>query len=317
MVLDKIIIIQLVEKEIINSNFYTSMLRQLKKPIVISTWKHGFQATEIAMNILKNDGVALDAVEQGVRSTESDPTVRTVGYGGYPDDTGEVSLDASIMDHLGNAGSVAYLKNIKHPISVARKVMENSNHVMLVGSGAYEFAIQQGFDKENLLTKQSSKDWKEWLKKKDKKEISDKNHDTITQICQDNLGNLAGASTTSGLAYKSKGRVGDSPIIGSGLYVDNSIGAAGGTGIGEEIMKSVGSFLIVELMKQGYSPKRACDEAIKRIIKKTNGKINFQVAYIALRKDGVIGSASISKGFSYILNIGTESIVHPVTPTKL
>jgi len=309
--------IQLVEKEIINSNFYTSMLRQLKKPIVISTWKHGLQATEIAMKILKNDGVALDAVEQGVRSTESDPTVRTVGYGGYPDDTGEVSLDASIMDHLGNAGSVAYLKNIKHPISVARKVMENSNHVMLVGSGAYEFAIQQGFDKENLLTKQSSKDWKEWLKKKDKKEISDKNHDTITQICQDNLGNLAGASTTSGLAYKSKGRVGDSPIIGSGLYVDNSIGAAGGTGIGEEIMKSVGSFLIVELMKQGYSPKRACDEAIKRIIKKTNGKINFQVAYIALRKDGVIGSASISKGFSYILNIGTESIVHPVTPTKL
>ena len=284
-----------------------------KSPLVISTWKHGFKATDVAMDILKNNGTALDAVEMGVRETEADPEVRTVGYGGYTDNTGEVTLDACIMDHLSNAGSVAYLKNIKHPVSVARKVMESSDHVMLVGQGAYEFALKEGFESEIILTEQSKQDWLKWNKTKDKKEVSHKNHDTITQLAIDTYGNLAGASTTSGLAYKLKGRVGDSPIIGSGLFVDNDIGAAGATGIGEEIMKNVGSFLIVELMKQGYSPDKACREAVKRIIQKHTGEIKFQVAFIALRKDGVIGAASLNKGFSYVINAGNKSIIKPVS----
>ena len=284
-----------------------------KSPLVISTWKHGFKATDVAMDILENNGSALDAVEMGVRTTEADPEVRTVGYGGYTDNTGEVTLDACIMDHLNNAGSVAYLKNIKHPVSVARKVMESSDHVMLVGQGAYEFAIKEGFESETILTNQSKQDWLKWNKKKDKKEVSHKNHDTITQLAIDVYGNLAGASTTSGLAYKLKGRVGDSPIIGSGLFVDNNVGAAGATGIGEEIMKNVGSFLIVELMKQGYNPDKACREAVRRIIQKYTGEIKFQVAFIALRKDGMIGAASLNKGFSYVINAGNKSIIKSVS----
>ena len=282
------------------------MIMRSKQPIVISTWKHGLEATQVAMDILSKGGAAIDAVEMGVRATESDPKVRTVGYGGYPDDSGEVTLDASIMDHKNNAGSVAYLKNIKHPISVARKIMDKSPHIMLAGSGAYEFAIQEGFKTENLLTEQSKLDWRKWMKKKDVKEVSDKNHDTITQLCQDNLGNLSGASTTSGLAYKKKGRVGDSPIIGSGIYVDGNVGAAGATGYGEEIMRNVGSFLIVELMSQGYSPEDACEEAIKRSLKKHNFNFNEQIAYIALRKDGKYGAAAAKNGFSLNISSGVE-----------
>ena len=271
------------------------------KPVVISTWKHGVDANKYASEILINDGLALDAVEMGVRITESDPKVRTVGYGGYTDHLGYVTLDASIMDHNDNAGSVSYLQNIKHPISVARKVMENSKHVMLAGDGAYTFAIKNGFKKENILTEQSKKDWFKWKENKENKLSSNQNHDTITQLALDRYGNLAGACTTSGLAYKLHGRVGDSSVIGSGLFVDNDIGAAGATGEGEEIIKSVGSFLIVELMAQGYLPFNACEEAINRIIKKHKNKIKFQVAFIALRKDGEFGAAAINKGFSYII----------------
>ena len=280
------------------------------QPVVISTWKHGLKANKHASKIISKKGLALDVVEEGVRVTESDSKVRTVGYGGYTDNLGNVTLDAAIMDHNNNAGSVAYLKNIKHPISVARKVMEESKHVMLAGSGAYDFAIQYGFKHENILTEESKKDFLKWKKGKIKNIPTDENHDTITQLALDTHGNLAAACTTSGLAYKLNGRVGDSPIVGSGLFVDNNIGAAGATGAGEEIMKSVGSFLIVELMNQGYSPSKACKEAISRIIKKHNKKIEFQVAFIALRKDGKVGAAAINNGFSYILyNKNTNNVI--------
>jgi len=184
--------------------------------------------------------------------------------------------------------------------------MELSKHVMLVGQGAYDFAIKNGFEHESLLTDQSKEDWIKWNKNKNPKEISDKNHDTITQLSKDIHGNLSGGSTTSGLAYKLKGRVGDSPIIGSGLFVDNDVGAAGATGIGEEIMKSVGSFLIVELMRQGISPNEACRLAIKRIIDNNKKPIDFQVAFIALRKDGAIGASSLNKGFYYNIAINNS-----------
>ncbi len=270
-------------------------------PVVISTWKHGLEANKYAAKLISKREKALDAVEQGVRITEADPKVRTVGYGGYTDSDGNVTLDAAIMDHQNNAGAVSYLKNIKHPISVARKVMEESEHVMLSGDGAYNFAIKHGFKHENILSKESKKDFLKWKEGKVENIPTDENHDTITQLALDVYGNLAAACTTSGLAYKLNGRVGDSPIVGSGLFVDNNIGAAGGTGVGEEIMKSVGSFLIVELMRQGYSPFKACKEAILRIIKKHKKGNNSQVAFIALRKDGEFGAAAINDGFSYIL----------------
>ena len=209
------------------------------------------------------------------------------------------------MDHRNNIGSVAYLKNIKHAVSVARAVMERSRHVMLVGDGAYDFAIENGFKHQNLLTSQSKEDWQSWLKEKDPKQISDRNHDTITQLSIDTIGNLAGASTTSGLAYKRKGRVGDSPLIGSGLYVDNEIGAAGGTGIGEEIVRCVGSFFIVDLMGKGFDPTAACEEAIKKVLKNNQNKnVDFQVAFVALRKDGAVGASCLNKGFYY--NVATK-----------
>ena len=272
-------------------------------PIVISTWSHGIPANEASIKVLENNGSALDAVEEGVRVTEADAENQSVGLGGRPDSEGNVTLDACSMDSDGNAGSVGFLQNIKHPISVARKVMEETDHVMLAGKGALKFALKNGFKRENLLTEESRKGWLEWKKNNRIKESWGPNddHDTITSLAQDNEGNLSGACTTSGLAYKLHGRVGDSPIIGAGMYVDNEVGAAGATGVGELVMKTCGSFLVVELMRQGYSAMEACNEAVDRIIKQEDGKTKLQVGYIALGKDGSIGYASIQKGFQYAL----------------
>ena len=285
------------------------------KPIVISTWDFGIAANAAAWQILKNNGRALDAVEQGVHVPEADPNNRSVGYGGNPDRDGKVTLDACIMDELGNCGSVAGLEHIMHPISVARKVMEKTPHVMLVGEGALQFALEQGFKKINLLTKESEAAWKEWLKTAkynpviniENKYFSPKklpgnqyNHDTIGMLAMDAQGSLSGACTTSGMAYKMHGRVGDSPIIGAGLYVDNDFGAATSTGVGEEVIRNVGSFLVVELMRQGYPPEEACKEAVMRIIKKKPEIAKqIQVGFLALNKKGQYGAFAIQKGFSY------------------
>lgn len=232
--------------EIINTSSET---QKINKPIVISTWNFGLQANEAAWEILKNNGRALDAVEAGVKIPEGDPTERSVGYGGRPDREGRVTLDACIMDEQANIGSVACLEHIKHPISVARAVMEKTPHVMLVGEGALQFALSQGFQKENLLVEASEKEWKEWLKTSQYKPLVNiENHDTIGMIALDANGNLSGACTTSGMAYKMHGRLGDSPIIGAGLYVDNEIGAATATGHGEEVIRIAGCHLVVELM---------------------------------------------------------------------
>lgn len=283
-------------------------------PIVVSTWLHGIPANEASIKVLKKNGSALDAVEVGVRVTEADAENQSVGLGGRPDSEGNVTLDACIMDSDGNAGSVAFLQNIKHPISVARKVMEKTDHVMLAGKGAFEFALKNGFKKENLLTEQSRKGWLEWKKDNNIKDSWGPNddHDTITSLAQDNDGNLSGACTTSGLAYKLHGRVGDSPIIGAGMYVDNEVGAAGATGMGELVMKTCGSFLVVELMRQGYSAMEACNEAVNRIVKQEGGKTKLQVGYIALGKDGSIGYSSIQKGFQYALYKDGVNKLHDV-----
>ncbi len=267
-------------------------------PVVISTWDN-IEANDAAWKTLKEGKKALDAVEAGARIPEADPADESVGYGGRPDRSGIVTLDASIMDSKGNCGSVTYLKGIMHPVSVARKVMEETPHVMLTGEGAKEFALAQGFEEVDLLTESTKEQYKEWLKTSEyKPKVNIELHDTIGILAIDNDGNISGACTTSGLAYKMPGRVGDSPIIGSGLYVDNEIGAATATGMGELVMKSVGSFLVVELMRQGKSPLEACKEAVMRIVRKQNFE-ELQVGYVAVNKNGEYGAYSIQPGFVY------------------
>ena len=230
------------------------------KPVIISTWNHGIAANKAAWEKLESGGSALDAVEAGVRVTESDASNRSVGLGGLPDRDGNVTLDACIMNHESECGAVAYLQNIENPISVARKVMEDTPHVMMVGNGAFEFAIEKGFEKKNLLTPEAKETWLKWKESEDlkKPEINSENHDTIGLLAMDKDGNLSGACTTSGWAYKLPGRVGDSPIIGAGLFVDNEIGAACATGMGEAVIRIAGSHTVVELMRYGHSPEEAC-----------------------------------------------------------
>ncbi len=269
-------------------------------PIVISTWKHGIEANEAAMQVLLNNGNALDAVETGVKVTEADPENMSVGLGGLPDREGNVTLDASIIDSQGNCGSVAFLEHIVHPISVARLVMEKTPHVMLVGQGALQFALDNGFEKKNLLTAKAKKKWEEWLINNKYEPVPNiENHDTIGLIAMDKNGDMAGACTTSGMGFKMRGRVGDSPIIGAGLFVDNEVGGATATGTGELVMKTVGSFLVVELMRNGYTPQAACKEAVNRIIKGNNNLSNSQVGYIALNKNGETGAYCLQPGFNY------------------
>ena len=285
-------------------------LNTVQKPIVLSTWRFGIEANAAAWEVLSKNGRALDAVEAGVKIPEGDPNERSVGYGGRPDRDGKVTLDACIMDEFSNIGSVACLEHIKHPISVARAVMEKTPHVMLVGNGALQFALSQGFKKENLLVEESEKEWKEWLKTSQYKPIANiENHDTIGMIALDANGNLSGACTTSGMAFKMHGRVGDSPIIGAGLYVDNEIGAATATGHGEEVIRISGCHLVVELMRQGLTPQKACEEAVMRIVKLTQNRgkelKDIQVGFIALNKKGEYGSYCVQGGFNYAVHNAT------------
>ncbi len=268
-------------------------------PIAICTWDFG-NATAKAWEVLEKGGNALDAVHQGVMVEENDLNNSTVGNGGRPDRDGNVTLDACIMDKDGNCGAVLAMQHIANPISVARKVMEETPHVMLAGKGAEQFAYEQGFEKTNLLTEESKQAWEEWKKTSQYKPIINiENHDTIGMLAIDADGDIAGACTTSGMAYKMAGRVGDSPIIGAGLFVDNEVGGATATGVGEEVVRTVGSFLIVELMRQGKSPQDACEEGVKRIIAKNKDKQDFQIGFIAINKKGETGGYCIHPGFSY------------------
>ena len=272
---------------------------QKNKPFIISTWPHGLDANIAAWEVLIQNGRALDAVEKGVRVTELDPDVTSVGVGSNPDRDGNITLDASIMDEHGNCGAVAFLQHIKNPISVARQVMEKTPHVMLAGEGALQFALANGFKKEDLHTDSSIQRWEDWKKSKNNEPIDMHNHDTISMLAIDNNGDISGACTTGGLAFKHHGRVGDSPIIGAGLYVDNEIGGAGGTGVGEVIMKTLGTHLIVELMRNGLSPQAACKEAVMRAVKKIPDAKDLPVYYIAVNKQGEFGAFGTNREFEY------------------
>ncbi len=307
------------------------------QPVVISTWDTGLAANKGAWAVLGANGSALDAVEAGVRVTESSMNC-CVGLGANPDRDGYVTLDASIMDHQWNCGAVAFLERIKHPISVARRVMEKTPHVMLVGVGAQEFAIAEGFPLEAPgLSEDAKKSYEQWLKKSEYKPVinienskgdhsavqgpngdlasaaphrlpnGEWNHDTIGMVAMDAAGNLSGSCTTSGMGFKMRGRLGDSPIIGAGLFVDNEVGAVTSTGQGEDVIRICGSHTVVELMRQGLSPEQACKTAVERIIriKKEKAK-EIQVAFIALNKKGETGAFAIQKGFSYAIKNNTE-----------
>ena len=287
------------------ATFFTNKLKAknlISSPMVrsISTWKTT-EANLKSGKLLDNGYNSLDAAVQGVAVEEENPKNTTVGYGGAPDRTGKVTLDACVMNHLGDCGSVVAVENIVNVARLAKDVMEKTPHVMLAGKGAEDFAISQGYKKINLLTDDSKRAWKEWLENQEYRPIINiENHDTIGMLCMDKNNNISGACSTSGLAYKMNGRVGDSPIIGSGLFIDNKVGGAVATGLGEEVIKTVGSFLVVELMRQGYTPQEACEQAINRIVMSNSQKNKFQVAYIAMNKKGEVGSFSIEPGFTYM-----------------
>ena len=266
----------------------------------ISTWKT--TEANLKAGVMLDQGIdGLTAAVSGVAIEEENPKNTTVGFGGAPDRTGSVTLDACVMNHLGDCGSVVAVENIVNVAKLARDVMEKTPHVMLAGKGAEEFGVSEGYEKINLLTEASKNEWKKWLENEEYKPlINIENHDTIGMLCLDKDNNMSGACTTSGLAYKMKGRVGDSPIIGSGLFIDNKIGGAVATGLGEEVVKTVGSFLVVELMRQGMSPQEACENAVNRIVSSNSQKNKFQVAYIAMNKNGEVGSFSIEPGFTYM-----------------
>lgn len=288
------------------------------KPVVISTWDAGVNANKGAWKVIGPGGYALDAVEAGVMVTEAEQGC-CVGLGGNPDRDGIVTLDACIMDEKFNCGGVAGLERIKHPISVARRVMERTPHVLLVGEGAQQFALAQGFPLEpQQLSADAKKAYAEWLKTSQYKPVVNiensksrpigpvggpQNHDTIAMLALDAQGRLSGSCTTSGMAFKMRGRVGDSPLIGSGLFVDPAVGAAAATGQGEDVVRIAGAHLIVELMRQGRTPQQACKEAIERIaaIKGAKAK-DIQVAFIALSKSGQTGAYALQTGFNFTVS---------------
>lgn len=283
-----------------------------KAPVVVSTWDFGLEANAACWDLLSNGGYSLDAIVAGVAIPEKDPAINTVGLGGFPDRDGRVTLDACIMDEQLNCGSVACLEHIMHPAAVARRVMDKTPHVMLTGEGALKFALEQGFKKENLLTPQAEAAWKEWLKKSEYSPSPnwELNHDTIGMLALDKQNRLSGVCTTSGMAWKMHGRVGDSPIIGAGLYVDGEVGGATCSGLGEEMIRIVASHSVVEAMRNGKSPQAACEAVIKRYYKRRGEKCRGkQVCLLALDSKGNVGAFSLMPGFVYsITGVGIHEI---------
>jgi len=292
-----------------------------KLPMAISTWDSGISANAAAWKVLSKQGTALDAIEAAGRAVEDEPSC-CVGLAAYPDRDGKVTLDSCIMDGKGNCGAVSFLDRIRHPVSVARKVMESTPHVMLSGEGARQFALENGFSLESeTLSPEAEKEWKKWLEKSKYKPVVNienikrgsvsqaspyyfddgrPNHDTMGTITVDANGKLAGMVTTSGMAFKMHGRVGDSPIIGAGLFVDDEVGAATSSGVGEEVIRICGTHTVIEQIRFGRSPERACLEAVKRIVKRDPAKAKeLQVGFVAVSRTGQVGAYSIQKGFTY------------------
>lgn len=275
-------------------------------PVVLSTWSHGLPANRAGLAVLRGSGPhrsALDAVEAGCNVVELDCPDMTVGLGSRPDRDGRVTLDAAVMQGDGRAGCVAFVQGVAHPISLARLVMERTPHVLLVGEGAEQFARECGINvAAPKLTPAAEQQWRAWLaERKYAPKINIENHDTISMLALDAQGSMAAGSTTSGLAYKMHGRVGDSPIIGAGIFVDAPIGGAICTGLGETVLRTLGALLAVEAMRAGATPQEACEHAIERIIAKNPNPENYQVGMLTLDFSGHTGAYAVQKGFNYAL----------------
>ena len=280
-------------------------------PLIVSTWPFGKPSNEEALKVLSQGGSILDAVEQGINLAESTSPDQSVGLGGKPNAAGVVQLDACIMFGPGHkGGSVGGLEGIRHPISVARRVMEKTKHVMLVGEGARMFAIEEGLESIPVDTRER---YEKWKKERAKTSTQKSNsHDTIALLVVGADGNIAGGCSTSGLSGKLPGRVGDSPILGSGLYVDNEVGAAGATGIGENVMRYCATFRIVEYMRQGLTPDEACLETIRQIARVDPKSIaELSINFIALDKHGRYGAAGTDRNFQFAVTTKGNSRVLP------
>lgn len=283
-----------------------------QRPVVASTWPFGLEGNNVAMAALTEGASALDAVEKGIRVVESNADEVSVGLGGTPNADGVVQLDACIMGPLYRAGSVAALEGILHPISVARRVMEATPHVMLAGEGARQFALEQGFESGELLTEERRRAWERWRRKHEEKQ--DAGHDTIALLAVKADGELAGGCSTSGWGYKIPGRVGDSPILGSGLYVDGEVGAAGATGMGEVIMRHCGCFMLVESMRRGLDPQSACERTVRRIMNREPGARISPVGFVAVDRGGRCGAAGTMRGFRYnVTTTGSSRTLQALT----
>ena len=288
-----------------------------QRPVIISTWPFGKPANEEALKKLQSGGSTLDAVEAGIRQAEA-AGLGSVGITGGPNAAGFVQQDACII-HGPNqlAGSVAAIEGVKHPISAARAVMEKSPHVLLVGSGAHDFAVQNGCESVDISKHQAMLEkWKKEHRPQKPGVVSGENHDTISLLVLGPDGTISGGCSTSGLKGKLPGRVGDSPIIGSGVYVDNQVGAAGATGVGENVMRFCGSFLIVEFMRQGLDPTSACQKAIRRIASMDPSKKDLAINFIALDKQGRFGAAGTGN-FPHAVTYPGSSKVHTAKAIKL
>ena len=292
------------------------------RALIVSTWDFGAAANDAAFARMKAGGTLLDAVEAGAMVPEADPENHSVGYGGYPDRDGHVTLDAVIMDDAGGVGAVAALEDTIHAISVARRVMEKTPHTFIVGEGATQFARDQGFPKVNLLTPPAEKAWREWLKTSQYKPVANienrmprggaLDHDTIGLLARDAAGRMAGACTTSGMAFKMRGRVGDSPQVGSGLYVEAGVGGATSTGLGEEVTRIAGTARVVASMRAGLSPQAACEEVVRHIAKLRGDAIKgVQVGFLALSPQGEVGAFCLLPGFTYaVTDTAGRTVVH-------
>ncbi len=304
--------------------------------LAIATWEHGRAAVEVAGALLEAGAGVLDAAERGVNAVEDDPAVDSVGLGGLPNEKGIVELDAAIM--LGRtleAGSVAVLRDIRNPISVARRVMERTHHVMLAGDEARRFALEQGFEPEDLLTEESGRRWRAWKRDEGRRTFwkepggaadaswapgaapaPERSHDTVGLIVRDPRGSLCAALSTSGLGWKLPGRVGDSPLVGCGLYADDEAGAAAATGVGEAIIRAAGCHAVVEAMRRGRTPAQACRDVVRRILRRDPGR-DRRVAFIAVARDGSCGAAASDPKFSYALFRDGKTTLVPVSPLGL
>lgn len=289
---------------------------ELSFPIALTTGKHGLMVNEAAWEILSGGGYALDAVEAGIRLAEADPGINSVGYGSFPDSRGKITLDACIMNDRGDAGSVAFLQCIKHPVSVARQAMEKTPHGMLSGKGAEFFAFDNGFKKEKLLTNEMRRRWRKWKKGEQgtgeehrNEAMPEEDFDSIGMLAIDEKGRLCGACSAGGAPFMMHGMVGSSSIFGAGLYIDGEVGGAVAAGSVELIIKNLCAFMVVEFMRSGMSPEEACNAVIARIVKKNPDNTNLQIGFIALTRSGETGAASLHPGFNYAIKSKSTSIL--------